>query len=329
MKTLKHKVIPYAQQIHPAVDMNDQEAAVTAVELQFPDTFSPRAWRVIRYMEGVIYLYSYKGKFVATDESLCLTVYGNGTLEAPYAFPRWIGNSLEELEQWLESVADEYDRARDIPGWVAQPKHISLPPEPLNTVLITMSSDRDFVGIKTYDRQHGGRGRFLVNHLALTKLLEEAEGSVSYEEDGGNYAKITHLSDGLRFSFTWLSHYGNGSVEGFRQDVTIPLSKVWSVLDWTKPVKHLYIPETPWATIDARPARLTIHEIVKDKYICRAFSKAMRDCFRWPGDHVTLYRNGKYSFYFTARSTFPVSGGLILHESEKDGHPYIYYSVHT
>ena len=73
---LKHQVIPFARQINPGIDRNDPQAAVTAIELRFPGTFSHKAWRVIWYMEGAMFLYAYKGKFIVTDESLELTAYG-------------------------------------------------------------------------------------------------------------------------------------------------------------------------------------------------------------------------------------------------------------
>ena len=70
---MKHVVKPFMDQsINQAIDRNDSQAAATAIELQFPKTFSRRAWRVIRYMEGAIYLYSYKGKFVANTETVRL-----------------------------------------------------------------------------------------------------------------------------------------------------------------------------------------------------------------------------------------------------------------
>lgn len=90
---MKHVVKPFMDQsINQAIDRNDSQAAATAIELQFPKTFSRRAWRVIRYMEGAIYLYSYKGKFVATDESLELTEYGDGTSDSPMAVPAGLAN---------------------------------------------------------------------------------------------------------------------------------------------------------------------------------------------------------------------------------------------
>ena len=53
---MKHPVTPFARQGNPAIDRNDPTAAVTAIELRFPDSFSDRAWRVIRYMEGAMFL---------------------------------------------------------------------------------------------------------------------------------------------------------------------------------------------------------------------------------------------------------------------------------
>ena len=115
---MHHLVRPYENQLNPAIDRNDPEAAVTAIELRFPITFSGRAWKVINHFDGSMFLYAYKGKFIVTDEGLELTEYGDGTLESPYGAPRWTGNSLDELEQWLEQIADEYGAADfEIPYW--------------------------------------------------------------------------------------------------------------------------------------------------------------------------------------------------------------------
>ena len=87
--------------------MNDPEAAKTAVELQFLETFSPKALACVRDFEGSMYLYRYKGKFVLTDESLYLTDHGDGSHEAPYGGPRYICDTMEEVESWLETVYDD------------------------------------------------------------------------------------------------------------------------------------------------------------------------------------------------------------------------------
>ena len=114
----QHQAKPYADQtVNVPVDMNDPEAAKTAVELEFPDTFCARAYDVVRYFEGTMYLYRYKDHFVVTDESLYLTEHGDGSYAALIGAPRWTGDDLDELEEWLEGIAADYDAAGDIPGW--------------------------------------------------------------------------------------------------------------------------------------------------------------------------------------------------------------------
>ena len=330
---MKHPIIPFADQtVNPAIDRNDPQAQATAIELQFPKTFSAKAWRTIRYFEGAMYLYSYKGKFVATDESLELTEYGDGSHEAPYGAPRFVCDTLEELEEILEELADLYDASGDIPGWEAEKS--SAPEkaewhEPSPNVMVKLIDSHQFIAVKTYCRKLGGRGRFLIFRSTLRELMSGDIGVTRYEEDCGNYVKITRLKDALYFSFTWLCTYSGGAVKGNQQDFTVPLHKIRLIMDWKDTEKHLYIPPSRTAIIDASCAAETLHYIVRDKRLRRAFSKAMRDCFRWPGDCVTLHRDGLHSFCFTTRSGFPKYGGLILHEGERNGRTCLYYSVHT
>ena len=332
---MKHLIKPCLDQtVNPAIDRNDPQAAATAIELEFPKTFSKKAWRVIRYFEGAMYLYAYKGKFVATDESLELTEYGDGLPETPYGAPRFVCDTLNELEETLEGLADFYDEDGGIPGWETNPyleKQKQIPVGLFQSVMVKLVDSNMFVGVKTYDRTHGSHGRFLISKTTLQQLLDAPIGESRYESDCGDYVKITRLKDVLHFSFTWLNTYGDGSVRGFRQDVTIPLLKVArSALDFSEVQKHLYIPRKPKAMIKASSdAAKVIREITNKKELRRAFSKAMRDCFNWPGEKITLSKDGKHSFYFTTESGFPKCGGLILHEGEHGCHPYIYYSVHT
>ena len=99
------------------IDMNDRLGALTAIEVPYPESFSEKAWKVIRYMDGCKYLFFYKDKYVATDESLDVTENDNGSRQATFGAPRWTGDSLEEFEHWLEDLADIYDEEGDIPGW--------------------------------------------------------------------------------------------------------------------------------------------------------------------------------------------------------------------
>lgn len=289
-----------------------------------------------------MFLYAYKGKFVVTDESLDLTEAGDGTPGAPFGAPRWTGESMEDLEQWLLSIADEYDATGDIPGWEAdkaKPDENALDGttfpaqstrnELSSNVMVELVQSNQFIGIKTFCRKYGSHGRFLIYQTTLRRFMEMPVGSSKYEKDGDDYVHITRLKDNLLFSFAWLDVYGNGEIKGIRQDFTIPFFKIQLTLDRTDEQKYLYIPPAPTATVDVHPAAATIREIVQNKRVRRAFSKAMRDCFHWPGEHVTLYCDGKYCFCFTTASGFPKCGGLVLHEGERKERSYIYYSVHT
>ena len=104
------------------VDMNDMLGALTAIEVSFPESFSERARKVLDYLDGTAFLFFYKGKYVLTDESLYLTEHGDGSADAPFGAPRWIGNTLPELELWLEKLADFYDEDGSIPGWETEQK---------------------------------------------------------------------------------------------------------------------------------------------------------------------------------------------------------------
>ena len=124
---MKHIICPYENQSNPPTDRNDPVGAANAVEIRVPETFSDRAKKVINYFDDTISLYIYKGKFVATDESLELTEYGDGSTVAPYGGPRWTGDSLEELEKWLEAVADDYDKYGDMEDWEVEKDKASEP----------------------------------------------------------------------------------------------------------------------------------------------------------------------------------------------------------
>lgn len=101
-----------------AENSNDSEAAE---EVAWPEGMSQRAMMVLEYFEGTMYLFRYKGKYVITDESGALEESGDGSTGKPIEGPRAIFDSTEEIEPWLESIADEYDRIQEkgeeVPGW--------------------------------------------------------------------------------------------------------------------------------------------------------------------------------------------------------------------
>ena len=132
----------------------------------------------------------------------------------------------------------------------------------------------------------------------------------------------------------WLSEYSNGDLHGIRQNVEIPENRLLTLMQDGTPVRYLSKPQTCNVRIDAVPSAKVIRSIQKDKNKRRAFSRAMRDNFRWKdSSRVTLYPDGADSFYFDASGSWPLCGGLILHNdiirTPQGSLPKLYYGIHT
>ena len=126
---MKHLIKPFEDQtFNVAFDPTDLDSAEKAIEIRIPDTFSPKAKKMAEYLKDSSALYLYKNRFVYTDESLNLAGTPDGSGH-PCGGPRWVGDSLEALETWMEEGADENDRLGNIPGWnkpqAGQPKKTS------------------------------------------------------------------------------------------------------------------------------------------------------------------------------------------------------------
>ena len=201
-----------------------------------------------------------------------------------------------------------------------------------SNVLIRLTADECYVAVSTYCRKHGRRGRFLVSRDRMARLLD---GSIAtlYDADCGNRLQA-HISDGVVcLTFDWLSEYSDGTLRGFRQRVEIPVRTLTDLLRTSRPARVLYSPTDAHARVDASHVVGAIRRVRQDRLARRALSKALRDCFRWRGETVTLYRDGALDFNFTTASGCPAVGGLILHETTVStpvgARPKLYYSVHT
>lgn len=199
-------------------------------------------------------------------------------------------------------------------------------------VLIHLTTDEFFVAISTYCRAHGRRGRFLVSRDQVAHLLE---GSVTtlYDADCGNHLRA-HVSDGVVcLTLDWLSEYSDATLRGFRQRVEISTQTLSDLLRTGDPARVLYRPTDTHARVDISHAASTIRQVRQDGLASRALSKALRDCFRWRGETVTLYRDGALDFAFSTSSRCPAFGGLVRHETTVStpvgARPRVYYSVHT
>lgn len=199
-----------------------------------------------------------------------------------------------------------------------------------DSIKVEVSNDGDYIGIRTFDWTHGARGRFLIAKRTLVNALFEPEHQATLEQDCGSFAEIWREGEDLMIRIAWLSEAYNGEVWGFRQKIMITKPILHQILTETGKIKYLCQLRPKPATINTNYAGRTIRRIMTDKFKHRAFVKAMRDCFRWPGEVVTLYDDGGDDFYFTTKSGFPKNGGLILsHGTVEGGYAYVRYSVHT
>ena len=112
---MKHIANPAVEQLH-AEDFNNPEHASSAVTLDWPETFSDPAQDVIRYFDGTMFLFLYDSRYVVTDESLALSE--SSEPGAPACTPRYVGDSLDAVEGWLEKMAGIANDDPDaFPGW--------------------------------------------------------------------------------------------------------------------------------------------------------------------------------------------------------------------
>ena len=200
----------------------------------------------------------------------------------------------------------------------------------MDGIKVELSNDGCCIGISTYDRNHGARGRFLILRETMLNAMCKPEDRFSLSSDCGSFAELWRNEYDLTVRITWLSDSYPDNIWGFRQEIRIPMHILMPLLTERGKVKFLYQPKPKHTVIISTPATATIQRILENKLTRRAFSKAMRDNFNWSDEVVSLYNDGGYSFYFTTKSGFPRNGGLILsHGTLKNGYPYMRYYVHT
>lgn len=198
------------------------------------------------------------------------------------------------------------------------------------SIKISICCDHFCLGIKTYSREHGSHGRFLLRRELVEALLSENSPGEVIDTDMNSFAVVRIRDDSLVFDLYWLGEYANQSLRGLRQTFTLPRSAVENLLAGGIVTKSfLYQPPARSAKVIHTGAARTIRNILPDKRKRRALSKAMRDAFQWPGEQVVLHYDGGCNFFFTSEKTFAICGGLILHEGTRNGYPRVYYSVHT
>lgn len=199
-------------------------------------------------------------------------------------------------------------------------------------VLAHITSDGDFLAVHTFSRAIGRRGCFLILRERLREWLETHPEHSFYDRDCGHYLQLRLNGNTCRFTFSWLSACGD-RLSGYEQLFELPLGKLKQAVYEGMEIRHLYIPAAATAKVELSCQHDRFAPIAANGRLRRAFSKAMRDCFQWPGELVRLSPDGSTHFYFTTRSGFPACGGLILHESAVKtpcgNRQKLFYSIHT
>lgn len=67
---MKHEMIPTTNP-NVAIDRNDPENAKTAIELEWPETFSRRAKMAIKYFEDTMFVFFYKNHILKGPFFIC------------------------------------------------------------------------------------------------------------------------------------------------------------------------------------------------------------------------------------------------------------------
>lgn len=201
-------------------------------------------------------------------------------------------------------------------------------------ILVKMQRDDNMIALRTYSRKSGACGRFLILADALQAWLDGDRERPFYDADCGNFLILRLYGGFSMIQLFWLSEYSNGDLHGIRQNVEIPENQFLMLMQNGTSIRYLSKPQTYNVRIDAVPSAKVIRSIQKDKNKRRAFSKAMRDNFRWKdSSRVTLYPDGADSFYFDASGSWPLCGGLILHNdiirTPQGSLPKLCYGIHT
>lgn len=206
-------------------------------------------------------------------------------------------------------------------------------------IMVTLRrSVLDIIDLSTYCRAHGRLGTLCIDAGDFTKWMD-APGD-GYEKGyykiicRPDYAVVRDMGDSLLISAGFLDLDGADILHGFQQAFTLTKAE-WHkfIASSEKTYRSLHVFHRRPAKIDVSHALPTLRRVLAVPRFRRAFSKAMRDCFNWPGDTVTLYPDGRLDFGFSAALGMPEAGGLILHTTTlrlpSGEYTRNKYSVHT
>lgn len=186
-----------------------------------------------------------------------------------------------------------------------------------NNVLVRINTaEGNHVRISTFDRDDGHSPAFYISKDKLRELFAAPDGQQMLDYDCGNWLRAYMERGMVRMEFTWIWH---ACVR--RQWVYLDAADLEALIYGRCIVRRLSKEPSRQAEITLRESA---HALIAtlNKRERRALSKALRDSFQWPGDHVTLSRDWGKDFWFSADG---IHGGLC--RSHYNGK--ITYSVHT
>ncbi len=210
-------------------------------------------------------------------------------------------------------------------------------------ILVTLEpTEFGCIRLHTNGFEHGRSQSFYISRTGLSLWLDGGlkSSSTFMDNDLCSFLRIDDLRNGrLRFTFCWLSPVFGDALKGRKESFLLPFDRFRKAVGQNRSVRLAAVLETPCdeshVTLSANAHR-QVQRIAGRKRLRRAFSKAMRDCFRWPGSSVELCADWRDDFGFRERQgDLPgIVGGLCLSRDEirgRDGgmYPRCAYSVHT
>ena len=148
-----------------------------------------------------------------------------------------------------------------------------------------------------------------------------------YSADLDSFSAVFLRKDTITIRFSWLKD-SIGGLSGYVEYVQFDYARFKEFLEQDEEDSlNILVDERPkYPKLDFSNAGKVLQEVVKDKTLKKALSRALRDNFQWVGvETVEFYpETAPNSFFF--RASDGLCGGLILHEDRRKG---VYYSVHT
>jgi hypothetical protein len=184
--------------------------------------------------------------------------------------------------------------------------------------MVLLDRREQTIGLRTVSRKRKSPQTFLVLIENLRALLA-GEINAVVEDDIYSFVKIHADSDSLRFVFSWLQNSGGESVAGYREYINIGKQDIQDMLDAEDgfEMRVLSVNRRKLPKLDFSGATDTLRNILADKEKKRAFVKALCRNFQYHCDSIRFYRDSAYSFIFYRADARRVSGGFVLHDSQK------------